>query len=197
MEVSTTVLLMTTHLNADGRPISAYGALDLPTYFIDVTPFVPLLADGKSHNFTIDVASAEANHSTLQNWFVSGALYVVTDPSTRPTIGKIVSYDVSPFAQSTTKGSIGDIGELEFSLKASRRLRIESEIVSGSGVKSHIVWSQSLAFSNSQIYRVNGTVQVRTWMHDTTMQFTEASFVVTAAKFDGKNHLFSQWSPSC
>ncbi|KAJ8700144.1 hypothetical protein PTI98_003199 [Pleurotus ostreatus] len=141
------------------RPISAYGALDLPTYFIDVTPFVPLLADGKSHNFTIDVVSAEANHSTLQNWFVSGALYVVTDSSTRPTIGKIVSYDVSPFAQSATKGSIGDIGEVEFILKASRRLRIESEIVSGSGVKSHIVWSQSLAYSNSQTYRVNGTVQ--------------------------------------
>lgn len=148
-------------LKADDRPISAYGALDLPTYFIDATPFVPLLIDEKSHNFTIDVASAEADHSILQNWFVSGALYVVTDPSTRPTTGKIVSYDVSPFAQSTTKGGIGDIGEVEFSLEVSRRLRIESEIVSGSGAKSHIVWSQSLAFSNSQTYRVNGTVQVR------------------------------------
>ncbi|KAL4265299.1 Peptide-N4-(N-acetyl-beta-glucosaminyl)asparagine amidase A [Pleurotus pulmonarius] len=141
------------------RPISAYGALDLPTYFIDVTPFVPLLVDGKPHNFTIDVASAEADHSILQNWFVSGALYVATDSSTRPTTGKIVSYDVSPFAQSTTKGNIGDIGEVEFSLEASRRLRIESEVVSGSGAKSHVVWSQSLAFSNSQTYRVNGTVQ--------------------------------------
>ncbi|KAK7054899.1 hypothetical protein VNI00_003362 [Paramarasmius palmivorus] len=61
------------------RPISAYGALDLPTYFLDVTPFVPLLADGNPHNFSLDVVSAEDDHVINQNWFVSGLLQVITD----------------------------------------------------------------------------------------------------------------------
>ena len=40
-------------------PISLYGTLDLPTYFLDLTPFVPMLTDGNSHAISLDVASAE------------------------------------------------------------------------------------------------------------------------------------------
>lgn len=58
------------------RPITSYGAIELPTYFIDLTPFVPVLADGKPHNISLDVASAESNHATNQNWFVSGLVQV-------------------------------------------------------------------------------------------------------------------------
>lgn len=58
------------------RPITSYGALDLPTYFIDLTPFVPLLADGKPHNFSLGVESAEVDHAINQNWFVSALVQV-------------------------------------------------------------------------------------------------------------------------
>jgi hypothetical protein len=58
------------------RPITSYGALELPTYVVDLTPFVPTLADGKPHNISLDVASAEADHAINDNWFVSGLIQV-------------------------------------------------------------------------------------------------------------------------
>lgn len=59
------------------RPITSYGALDLPTYYIDLTPFVPILANGKSHSITLEVISAEANHTINANWLLSGNIQVV------------------------------------------------------------------------------------------------------------------------
>ncbi|EEB95044.1 hypothetical protein MPER_06048, partial [Moniliophthora perniciosa FA553] len=116
-------------------PIAAYGALDQPTYFLDVTPFVPLLTDGKPHNFSLDVASAEDDHTINQNWFVSGLLQIVTDSSTEPTTGKMTIYDVEPYAQSSSAATVKDDGEIDITVNATRQLHIESTIVSGSGVR--------------------------------------------------------------
>ncbi|KAH9062603.1 peptide N-acetyl-beta-D-glucosaminyl asparaginase amidase A-domain-containing protein [Lactarius deliciosus] len=44
------------------RPIAPYGALDMPTYHLDLTPFIPILTNGQPHNITLDVASAEPDH---------------------------------------------------------------------------------------------------------------------------------------
>ncbi|EPQ58116.1 hypothetical protein GLOTRDRAFT_136892 [Gloeophyllum trabeum ATCC 11539] len=140
------------------RPITSYGALDLPTYFLDLTPFVPVLTDGNPHNISIDVASAESDHAINGNWYVSGNLQVVTDPSGRPTTGKITAYDVQPYAEATTTGSVGD-GDVNITVKATRNVHIESEITSGSGQTTHIVWSQNLQYSNTQYYLNNTYVQ--------------------------------------
>lgn len=147
-------------LNDFVRPITSYGALDLPTYFIDVTPFVPLLTDGKAHNFTIDVVSAESDHTTLQNWFVSGNLQVFTDPSGLPTTGKILRIDSKPFADTKTDGSLAPNGDLRFSVKATRSIHIESQIISGSGKRSHVTWTQELQYLNSQQWLNDSFIQV-------------------------------------
>ncbi|KAH9901591.1 peptide N-acetyl-beta-D-glucosaminyl asparaginase amidase A-domain-containing protein [Cubamyces lactineus] len=141
------------------RPITSYGALDLPTYFIDLTPFVPILTDGNPHNISIDVVSAEDDHTINQNWFVSGNLQVVTDPSSKPTTGKITKYDVSPFAVTTTTGSVGSNGDVNVTVSATRDILIEAEITSGSGKTTHVVWSQNLAFSNTQQFLDNTAIQ--------------------------------------
>ncbi|KAJ8521617.1 hypothetical protein ONZ45_g1709 [Pleurotus djamor] len=141
------------------RPIAAYGALDLPTYFIDVTPFVPLLVDGLPHNITIDVASAEQDHAIEQNWYVSGNLQIVTDASSRPTKGKVLSYSAEPFARSSVEGRIEGEGSVDFNVKATRKLHVESVISSGSGKTVRVQWSQNLEYTNAQVYRENGTVQ--------------------------------------
>jgi hypothetical protein len=131
----------------------------LPTYYVDLTPFVPLLADGSTHNISLDVASAEANHTINGNWFVSANLQVVTDKSDAPTTGKITSYEVEPYAKSTTTGSTGN-GEVNVTVSATRKVHIEADIFSGSGKKSHVVWSQDLSFSNNQQYLANTLIQV-------------------------------------
>ncbi|KAF8894618.1 peptide N-acetyl-beta-D-glucosaminyl asparaginase amidase A-domain-containing protein [Infundibulicybe gibba] len=141
------------------RPITAYGALELPTYFIDLTPFVPLLVDGNPHTFQLDVVSAEGSHDILQNWFVSGLLQVITDPSEKATTGEITLYSAPAFAQSTTKGSSGGVGEIDFTVQATRSIHIESNIISGSGHRTHVVWKQNLQYDNHQTYKQNGTLQ--------------------------------------
>ncbi|KAI8989648.1 peptide N-acetyl-beta-D-glucosaminyl asparaginase amidase A-domain-containing protein [Trametes punicea] len=141
------------------RPITSYGALDLPTYFIDLTPFVPVLTDGQPHNISIDVVSAEEDHAINQNWFVSGNLQVVTDSSSKPTTGKITKYDASPFAVTKTSGSVGDNGDVNVTVSATRNIHIEAEITSGSGKTTHVVWTQSLEFSNTQQFLDNTFIQ--------------------------------------
>lgn len=143
------------------RPITSYGALDLPTYFLDITPFVPILADGNPHNITIDVASAESDHVILQNWFLSGVLQVFTDSSSKPTTGKITQYTADPFSQTNTVGTVGANGDVVFTVSATRKIHIESTIVSGSGKVNHVVWSQDLTYSNAQSVLNNTLIQVK------------------------------------
>jgi len=148
------------------RPITAYGALELPTYFIDLTPWVPLLTDGHSHNFTIDVASAEpSSHDILQNWYVSGLLQVVTSAtSSEPTTGKMTSYAADPYAVATTPGSVRGSGDLDIDVQAKREIRIEAEVVTvGEGKTTsttRVVWVQSLTYTNVQRWRDGGLVQL-------------------------------------
>lgn len=107
----------------------------------------------------MDVASAEPDHAFNSNWIVSANLQVVTGSSLEPTTGKITSYSVEPFAQTTD--SISPVeGGVEITTKATRKLRIESEVISGGGSKKQVVWSQDLAFSNTQWYLNDTLVQV-------------------------------------
>ena len=142
------------------RPIAAYGALDLPTFYLDLTPFVPILTDGIPHNVTMDVVSAEPDHTLNQNWYLTANLQIVTDSkSTKRTTGKITKYEVQPFAHTTTTGGAANAA-VSATVTASRNVHIEADIVSGSGEKTHVVWLQSLSFSNAQTYHQNGSVQV-------------------------------------
>ncbi|PFH54353.1 hypothetical protein AMATHDRAFT_53284, partial [Amanita thiersii Skay4041] len=142
------------------RPITSYGALDLPTYFLDLTPFVPLLTDNVPHTFTIDVVSAEPDHVILQNWFVSGLLQVITDRSPKRTTGKITKYDVQPFAQTVTTGSVAKNGDVIVNVTASRSIHIEADIISGSGELTKAVWTQELSYSNTQSFLDNTFIQI-------------------------------------
>ncbi|KAH9945923.1 peptide N-acetyl-beta-D-glucosaminyl asparaginase amidase A-domain-containing protein [Epithele typhae] len=142
------------------RPITSYGALDLPTYFLDLTPFVPVLTDGAPHEIALDVVSAEADHGVNQNWFVSGLLQVVLDPSGLPTTGRITRVDAPAFAATTTTGRVGANGDVNVTVGASRTLEIAAEITGGSGATTAVVWRQTLAYANTQRYLENTTVQV-------------------------------------
>ncbi|KAH8988323.1 peptide N-acetyl-beta-D-glucosaminyl asparaginase amidase A-domain-containing protein [Lactarius akahatsu] len=140
------------------RPITSYGALDLPVYHIDLTPFIPILTDGKPHNITLDIASAEPDHQINQNWFISGLLQVKLDSSTAPTTGKITRYEAPNFATSSASSSARGV-DVNITLKASRRVHIEAEIIAGSGTRTKVVFSQDLEYKNVQNYLQNFTTQ--------------------------------------
>ncbi|KAH9951906.1 peptide N-acetyl-beta-D-glucosaminyl asparaginase amidase A-domain-containing protein [Amylocystis lapponica] len=164
------------------QPITSYGALDLPTYFVDLTPFVPILTDGNPHNISIDVASAETNHSINGNWFVSGSLQVITDPSPNRTTGKITKYDVQPYAQTSTTGNT--TSGVVITVAANRSVHIEAEIVSGSGVVTNVVWSQQLEYSNTQYWSADFNTQ-------NVVQTASGSFLST---HNGVSSLVDQFS---
>lgn len=165
------------------RPITSYGALDLPTYFLDLTPFVPLLTDGKPHTFAIDVVSAETDHSINGNWYVSGNLQVVTDPSSKPTTGSMTKYTASPYAVTTTTGSVGANGDVNVTVKATREIEIESTIRSGSGKITEVTWKQSLSYQNVQTYAANATMQNVAQTATGTMLSTHNGVVAVADTF--------------
>lgn len=143
------------------RPIAAYAALDLPTYYIDMTPFLPLLSDGRPHNITLDVVSAEQDHTINQNWYVTANLQVVLDPSEKATTGKMIVHSAPSYASTTTTGVSHGEGDIDFTVKATRAIHIESDIITGSGKRTHVIWEQNLSYQNTQSYSQNASVQVR------------------------------------
>ena len=106
------------------------------------------------------MASAEDDHATNQNWFLSAALQVFTDASSNPTTGHMTQYSVEPFSQTTTVGSVSKNGDLNVTVSATRQVHIESTITSGSGIVNNVVWVQNLEYKNVQTYLNNASIQV-------------------------------------
>ncbi|KAF9532985.1 peptide N-acetyl-beta-D-glucosaminyl asparaginase amidase A-domain-containing protein [Crepidotus variabilis] len=183
------------------RPINSYGAQDLPTYFLDVTPFVPLLSDGKPHNFSIDVASAEDDKGILQNWYLSGVLHVYTDSSSKPTTGKMTRYAADPYSKSSTTGTV-HANSVDSIVSAKRVVHVESTIVSGSGKKNHVVFSQELLYKNVQNYRNNGLTENMTQTasgsilstHNGVPVLVDQFFYPVTVNFTAFDSTFKNWS---
>ncbi|KAI9451409.1 peptide N-acetyl-beta-D-glucosaminyl asparaginase amidase A-domain-containing protein [Lactarius psammicola] len=135
-------------------PISSHGSADMPTYHIDLTPFIPILTDGKPHTITLDVASAELNnHQINQRWFVSGLLQVTLDSSEIPTTGNITVYEASDFATLTSASAdASGVDRVTIELGASRRVHIEAEIIAGSGARTEVVFTQDMEYEHVQNY---------------------------------------------
>lgn len=63
------------------RPFMAMGSLNMPTYTLDVTPFLGRLLGGGAHRIEFGVAAAGPGSS----WITAGALKVWTDPKVTAT----------------------------------------------------------------------------------------------------------------
>lgn len=142
------------------RPLTAYGAYDQPSYFIDATPFVPLLADGQAHTVTLRVQGQGMQAPSINsNWFVSGAVHVRT--GRKAVTGRITKYEVKAMTSPVTKaGAYGPANETVWAtVVANRSIVIESEIVGDEGRKV-VRFEQKLGYSNDQKYADEGWVQV-------------------------------------
>ncbi|KAI0651735.1 peptide N-acetyl-beta-D-glucosaminyl asparaginase amidase A-domain-containing protein [Trametes meyenii] len=139
------------------RPLTAYGAYDQPTYFVDVTPFLPHLADGGEHTITLRVLGQGQSPSINSNWYVSGSLHLWLGASN--ISGTITKYEVSsdPFIKTTGSASEGNT-TVKTSVVAKRSLVIESVFHGDNG--RHIArFEQHLNYGNDQRYAGAGLVQ--------------------------------------
>ncbi|KAH8925071.1 hypothetical protein BT69DRAFT_1260721 [Atractiella rhizophila] len=136
------------------RPMAAYGAFDAPTYWIDITPFLPLLTDSKPHNFTLSVAGQGPERTTYANWFISGNIVVKLDKSPKRTTGKMLYYHAPDFIDpKTTVKATADNATVTEVVTAKRNIKISSTIVTGSGQVKLVDFEQDLEFYNQQIYK--------------------------------------------
>lgn len=149
------------------RPIVGIDAYDLPSFEVDVTPWLSLLCDGGEHAFEIKVVGFDSSASdgigtVGQNWWVTGALFVWLDETTNQTIAGPVTSNISApvfdyLAQLGTSvssnGSSTTNESLWLSLSAHRTLSISSTVSDEANQTSRSTsWTQDLTFANVMNY---------------------------------------------
>ncbi|QRV90499.1 peptide-N(4)-(N-acetyl-beta-glucosaminyl)asparagine amidase A [Ceratobasidium sp. AG-Ba] len=157
------------------RPLTSYGAYNQPSYFVDITPFLPTLTNSKAHNITLSVVGQGLSplHSINSNWFVSGNVRLTTGSSPVRTTGSMRSYSVDPFVSPSVKAAANDGNKtVQASISTTRRVSINSELVIGGGEKRVIIFEQDLKFENQQRYQNDGWVQ---WGTQLTSGYTISS----------------------
>lgn len=144
------------------RPIVGIDTYDLPTFEIDVTPWLSLLCDGEQHEFKLQVvgfdSSAEDKIGAIgSNWYVSGSLFVWLDETVNQTqAGEITATTGTPLfkylpdlTQTTSSNGTVTNSSLWFSLGVERTLSISSTVETADGNKT-VSWNQHLSFNSIQ-----------------------------------------------
>ncbi|PIN15960.1 Peptide-N(4)-(N-acetyl-beta-glucosaminyl)asparagine amidase [Handroanthus impetiginosus] len=132
------------------RPISGIGSFDLPTYDIEVTPFLGRILDQKGHKFAFRVTNA------LNVWYIDANLHLWLDKKWERTQGKVLKHRTSPLALSLLSNFSGFDGS--FVVKASRSIVSSGWVRSSHGViitKSQ----QKLKYGNAMILGNDSNLQ--------------------------------------
>lgn len=143
------------------RPIVGIDAFDLPSFEIDVTPWLSMLCDGDEHTFKFQVVGYDSSAidgigPVGQNWYVTGSLFVWLDDSVNQTVaGPVTSNITAPVFDyvpkldtGLTNGSVVN-ESLWVYLAAQRSLSITSSISTANGSEA-ISWTQDLDFFSIQ-----------------------------------------------
>ncbi|KAI0518493.1 peptide N-acetyl-beta-D-glucosaminyl asparaginase amidase A-domain-containing protein [Xylaria bambusicola] len=144
------------------RPIVGIDAYELPSFEIDVTPWLGLLTDGDSHRFALrvvgyDTSTEDGIGPVGENWWVSGSVFIWIDEGSEQTTAKSFKSEISSplFEFQPTLGTrVAEDSTLTntsfyYSLIASRSLKVSSIITSG-GESRPVSWSQDVSYSNIQ-----------------------------------------------
>ncbi|KAJ3680735.1 hypothetical protein LUZ60_017013 [Juncus effusus] len=133
------------------RPITGIGSFNLPSYNLEITPFLGKLLDGNPHKFGFGVTNA------LDVWFVDANLHLWLDQKSLKTKGGLISHkapEVKPGMNSNFKGLDG-----KFKINANRRISSSGWVKSSYGkITTH--FSQELHYKNFMKFSNNGTAQL-------------------------------------
>ncbi|KAL0956183.1 hypothetical protein HGRIS_002343 [Hohenbuehelia grisea] len=151
------------------RPLTSYGAYDQPTYWVSITPFLPVLLDrSKTHSITLRVQGQGTNPSINSNWFVSGSVHSRT--GSRKTTGRITKYSIGALDIKTTGGATAGNATVWTKVTAARKINIQAELTTERGTEV-VSFTQDLHYSNDARYEDEGWVQ---WGSQTTTGTTVA-----------------------
>ncbi|KAL3631469.1 Peptide-N4-(N-acetyl-beta-glucosaminyl)asparagine amidase A [Castilleja foliolosa] len=133
------------------RPITGIGSFDLPTYNIEVTPFLGRILDGKNHTFAFSVTNA------LNVWYVNANLHLWLDKESERTKGKVLRHRISPLSSSIVSNFSGFDGV--YTINVSRSIVSSGWVRSSRGLvetKS----SQELEYTNSMVLGNHANLQI-------------------------------------
>ncbi|KAL4325073.1 hypothetical protein GQ457_11G013810 [Hibiscus cannabinus] len=131
------------------RPISAIGSFDLPTYDIEITPFLGNLLDGKPHNLSFSVTNA------LNVWYIDANLHLWLDSKSAKTEGKLLQYINVPLGVSSVLDFKGLKGT--FVTNTTRFISSTGWVKSSYGtVTTKVI--RDLSYSNTMV--MNGNLQI-------------------------------------
>ena len=153
------------------RPIVGIDAFDLREHEIDITPWLPILCNGKQHTFEIKVAGilddgkggGVITETVGSSWYVTGKIFVWLDEdASSVTTGRaptvLVPAPVISVSQSLTQNATGANETLSYTTNVKRDLSISSLITSQKG--THLsTWTQALSVTNYGLYTDFGAVQ--------------------------------------
>ena len=152
------------------RPIVGIDAFDLREHEIDITPWLPILCNGKEHTFEIKVAGIiddGKGHGVISetvgaSWYVTGKIFVWLDDASSITTGRaptvLLPTPVISLSQQLTQDATGANETLSYTTNVKRELSISSLVKSQKGTSLE-TWTQSLTATNYGLYTDYGAVQ--------------------------------------
>ncbi|KAL8239274.1 hypothetical protein R6Q59_015841 [Mikania micrantha] len=133
------------------RPITGIGSFDLPTYDIEITPFLGTILDGKSHDFGFSVTNA------LNVWYIDANLHLWLDEKSKKTNGRFLTQNISPLHVSLVSNYTGLNGT--FVTKVTRSIKSSGWVQSSHG-KIVTKSTQDFNYSNIMVMTQNGDSQI-------------------------------------
>lgn len=151
------------------RPMVGIDAFDLREPEIDISPFLPVLTDGRAHTFRINVVglgdmkdgNVELSSQVGSYWVVTGKIFLYFDEESAAYSERFPSSGLLPITSTQLKADImhewqqnphtGANESLSYSVRVSRSLTVSSPFSD---------WIQTLTFSNAGTLSSQGRVQV-------------------------------------
>lgn len=154
------------------RPVVGVDAFDIKEDEIDISAWLPILCDGKSHSFQIRVAGISESGNddgTLSNtevgnyWVITGKAFIWLDQPKAVTSGSVIQRFVHEptitLVSSHSKLPNGTNETLTFNVHVDRQLLIQSNVTTSQGTRSE-AWTQKLTYTNHGHFSQKGNVQI-------------------------------------
>ncbi|CAI9772208.1 unnamed protein product [Fraxinus pennsylvanica] len=133
------------------EPIVSIGAFDLPSYDIDITPFLGMLLDGNVHSFGLRVADA------ISFWLVDANLHLWLDNNVKEVQAMTFKYS-APSSGVECESKFHKL-DGSFEIEGKRKSEVSGWVNSSLGNLTTYV-HQKLKFENTIKFKKNGTQKV-------------------------------------
>ncbi|KAD4178984.1 hypothetical protein E3N88_27575 [Mikania micrantha] len=163
------------------RPITGIGSFDLPTYDIEITPFLGSVLNKKPHVFAFSVTNA------LNVWYIDANLHVWLDEKREKTYGKFLTQNISPVHVSLASNYTGMNGT--FATNVTRSIKSTGWVKSSFG-KIVTESTQEFNYSNFMVIAKDGASQ----LVDQIIDFDDRVSTSADSKQSLKSFSFYLWS---